>query len=39
MFIKYDAGESAESVLKKKSNATVGGICRKGRDFKHGMKE
>ena len=30
--------ESVESVLKKKTKATVGRICRKGR-FKPGMKE
>ena len=29
--IGKQSGESAESVLKKKRNATVGRICRKGR--------
>jgi len=34
------AGESVESVRKKKMKATEGRICRKGRKgFKHGMKE
>jgi len=33
------AGESVESVLKKKGKAAVGRICRKVRSLKPGMKE
>jgi len=36
--IGKQSSESAESVLKKKRNATVEGFAEKG-DFKHGMKE
>jgi len=36
--IGKQSGESVESVLKKKSEVTVGMICRK-EGFKPGMKE
>jgi len=36
--IGKQSGESVESVLKKKTNAALGRICRKG-GFKPGMKE
>ena len=36
--IGKQSGESVESVVKKKKNATVGRTCRNGR-FKPGMKE
>jgi len=36
--IGKQSGESVESVLEKKREATIGRICRKGR-FKPGMKE
>jgi len=36
--IDKQSGESLESVLKKKRNATVGRICRK-KGIKPGMKE